>query len=205
MSPQLRFALVLSLFAAVLALVAPSPAEHDWLPRCPRVPHDVGDYHGADLSIPAHWQALLETNDLLLRRYAREGEPPVTLCIVCSSRSRKVAHPPEVCYAGQGFAIEQRGVYTLHASAKARQVVALTVRRDGPPERVFAFYRSNQVETCSFVAQQLRLMADALVGRPLAAAFIRVSTPVDGDQRAADRRLERFLDAISPALEETLR
>jgi hypothetical protein len=81
-------------------------------------------------------------------------------------------------------------------------VVALTVSRDSRTERVYAFYRCGEDATSSFVVQQLRVMRDTFMGRPLAAGFVRVSTPVDA---GADLRLQRFLDDFSPALEEALR
>jgi EpsI family protein len=196
-----RLIVLIALLAASLLVGRPHAETTSWPMRCPRVPLAIGAWRGSDHEIPDLWRVLLETDDLALRRY-RNGDAAVDLCVVFSSRNRKLVHPPEVCYSGQGYVISERETRTLGSLREPGEVVALTVSKSSRTERVYAFYRCGDDATSSFVVQQLRVMREALLGRSLAAAFVRVSTPAGP---GADQRLERFLADIGPALEEALR
>jgi EpsI family protein len=197
-----RLLVLLALLAGAVLVGRPHAEPTSWPMRCPRIPLTIGDWRGSELRIPDEWRVLLETDDLTMRRYQGREGPPVELCVVFSSRNRKLVHPPEVCYSGQGYLISDRETRTLEAARGPREVVALTVSRNNRTERVYALYRCGVDATSSFVVQQLRVMKDAFLGRSLAAAFVRVTTAADA---GADQRLQRFLADIGPALEDALR
>src|SRR5207244_33812 len=92
--------LILCGFAAYGAPVATA--------RTRDVPARLGAWQGTDLPIDARVHDLLETDDVLLRRY-RSAADLVDVLVVHAADSRKVAHPPEICFAGGGFVARDNG------------------------------------------------------------------------------------------------
>ncbi|MEW6747399.1 MAG: exosortase C-terminal domain/associated protein EpsI [Planctomycetota bacterium] len=172
-----------------------------------RIPLRVGEWSGADIEVARDTIVLLESSDVIVRRYAAPAcEVPVFLTVAVSSRSRKVAHPPEICYRGYGFEIvrcEGRSLGRQHP----RSVVLIEAVRGEEHEVVAGWYQAGEDLTASFVEEQLRLMAAILLGAPLRAAAIRLATPLPAGESFEDAvaRLERFLDDVAPALGGALR
>src|SRR5207237_557005 len=68
------------------------------------IPRKIGDWSGADVALSKRVYAILETDDVLVRSFTRPGErAPVDLYVVHAAESRKVAHPPEICFSGGGY------------------------------------------------------------------------------------------------------
>jgi len=59
-------------------------------------PKVIGDWNSEDLPISDDEKALLETDNVFVRRYANSNDEEVFLFIVYSQNNRKVSHPPEI-------------------------------------------------------------------------------------------------------------
>ena len=63
-------------------------------------PKVIGDWTSEDLPISDDDKAILETDNVFVRRYTNSIDEEVSLFIVYSENNRKVSHPPEICYTG---------------------------------------------------------------------------------------------------------
>jgi exosortase len=74
-----------------------------------RVPSTLaGRWTSVELELPARAAAVLGSDELLARRYARPGLPPVDLYVVLARREPwRAWHHPAWCFEGEGFALER--------------------------------------------------------------------------------------------------
>ena len=68
-------------------------------------PKVIGDWVSEDLPITDDEKAILETDNVFVRRYTNSIDEEVFLFVVYSKNNRKVSHPPEICYTGGGATI----------------------------------------------------------------------------------------------------
>jgi len=68
-------------------------------------PKVIGEWSSEELPISDDEKALLETDNVFVRRYTNAMKEEVYLFIVYSQNNRKVSHPPEICYTGGGATI----------------------------------------------------------------------------------------------------
>lgn len=110
-----RYAVGIVLLSVVtpLALLfqynVPPPAELAVLSR--RIPKRIGSWYGGRDRPPSKKEIeILETEAILTRRYGcatRKG-PDVDFSVVYSENNRRIAHPPQICYKGAGWNVEEQ-------------------------------------------------------------------------------------------------
>ena len=110
----------LFIVAIITWLLAGNTPSHQHSLYAKQLPLSVDDWVGRDIDVDEQTLRILETEDVVMRDYTKEGSPHVQMCIVYASNNRKVAHPPEVCYKGGGWSLEEKKpVVLLTQSAKA--------------------------------------------------------------------------------------
>lgn len=95
--------------AGLVAGVWPAPAVAEARRLEALVPATLaGRWTSVGLELPARAAAVLGCDDLLARRYARPGRPPVDLYVVLARREPwRAWHHPAWCFEGEGFAFER--------------------------------------------------------------------------------------------------
>jgi EpsI family protein len=176
--------------------------------RLAAIPSAIGDWRGRDLEVTERQQGLLETRDVLLREY-RGGADEVLACVAVAGPSSKAAHPPEVCYRGQGWHVVAQTIWDAPLGGRSRPLCELIVEREGARELVWSWYRVGADETESWWREQWLAVKARLAGRDVPAALLRFSTPVADpagpeEQRAAQARLVRFLGMFLPVADAAL-
>ncbi len=193
---------LLGLSALLTWVLAPSAPSGGTAAKSSRLPFRIGTWEGRDQAVDDRTYALLGTRDVLLREYAAPGRPPVGLCVVFSTEDRKVSHPPEVCYQGDGYDILEKGKRDLGPGGAALRANHLRVERRGRGLEVLYWYKVGRAYTDNFYRQQWRALWRRDKGGGY--ALIRLSVPTDGADGAPLRTLEDFSRELLPLLEDTL-
>ncbi len=187
-----------------------SPVKPESPARVASIPLQLGDWVGQDVPLDKRTYQMLETQDILYRRYRSDSErSPVDLSIVLSRGNRKAFHPPEVCYVGSGYHLDRRPHEFLEIPSMAGgsrvPFNSLRVGYGQDQELVLFCYAAGSDLTPSYYLQQLKIIWAQLSGRPAMAALIRFSTPVGQETEGqAMVRLRQFVQTHLPIVLKTI-
>jgi len=164
-----------------------------------RIPLNFGPWQGKDLTIESYVYEILETKNVLARRYRDARGRDVYLSIVYSGNDRQSFHPPEICYLGSGLELVDRTRETVNLSG-GREVTAnrLTMRSDKGKITAWYWFLSGNDFVADFYRQQLQFIWGALRGKELPGALVRVSTMGSSADRAQAAR--SFIADLAPYL-----
>ncbi len=174
----------------------------------------VGDavYTSGDLVLDDKVLAILETDDYVYRRFAREvdaGEPGFDLLIVFSKNNRRGTHSPELCIQGSGEKIVSKGPVSIGTGVvesgeplSMREVVSQDGRR-----MVYYLYifKSGDSYTTNYTMQQATILLHGLLRREAVGALIRLTVTVQDEDLESARRLARDAAArLMPIIDKNL-
>ena len=71
-----------------------------------RIPLKFGRWRGEELPVGEAVVETLETDDVLMRSYTKDTGEKIVFAAVFAMDNRRAAHPPEICYRGQGWSVE---------------------------------------------------------------------------------------------------
>jgi EpsI family protein len=166
------------------------------------VPHRIGPFEGEDVALRARTIELLETTDVVNRIYApSDGSPYVSVCVVHSPDNRKIAHPPEVCYAGWGYEVVERSRTSLEGPDGLFDAAFLTVTKGTSRDSILYWYQTGSALGANYYREQLRAALAMVSGRPLGTSLVRLSTPETDGRDAARERLRSFATLLVPHLQ----
>lgn len=154
-------------------------------------PYQVGQWQGRDLGVEEEEYQILETRNLVLREYRKNGKK-ISLFIVYSETNRLVFHPPEVCMMGSGVKIVDKKIESIEHGSKKFSVNKLYVAKDGNRGLALYCYKAGNLYTDNFYLQQISFAFNQLLGRHKAGATIRASAPLGNDEKEVLEDLKDF-------------
>ena len=166
-------------------------------------PKVIDDWISEDLPISDDEKALLETDNVFVRRYTNSNDEEVFLFIVYSENNRKVSHPPEICYTGGGATILSS---TSDSISSESDEASINVRRlkieKGRTMQIFAYwFKVGDSFTSNYWKQQGLIAYKSLLGQPASSALIRISSTVkNNNDTNATIRIKKFGKVIIPHL-----
>ena len=170
-------------------------------------PKTVGRWVSEDLPISDDEKAMLETDNVFVRRYTNAKDEEVYLFVVYSQNNRKVSHPPEICYTGGGATIlnNVHDDFNSVSGDEKIQVNRLTVER-GRVTQIFVYwFKVGDSFTSNYWVQQGLIALKSLLGYPASSALIRISATVQNEDNAeATDRIKKFGRLIVPHLQKHL-
>ncbi len=168
------------------------------------VPAAFGAWSGGDDPLDEGTLRMLRTDDYLNRTYSAPGRPVVTLTIVYSREERKTVHPPEVCFTGQGWEVEEQGRITLPGDLEA---ATLSLARDDQRLTCLYWYAAGDETTASYVTQQWNVAWLTLTGSPPGSAMVRLTAlgAVGGDSTEAATALREVAEHALPSVRAAIR
>ncbi len=172
-----------------------------------QLPLDFHGWTGERIKVDKRTEEILETNDILMCNYKREDKTPVQLCIVYASNNRKVSHPPEVCYKGSGWSLEDKGSLLLVTQPGKKpefQVMKLVVEKGGQKHLVLYWYKCNDEYTGNYYKQQLNIVKKGIMNGKSTSGMIRLSTHIDENEEVSKTRMQKFFIDLLPLLTEYL-
>jgi EpsI family protein len=170
-------------------------------------PKEIGDWASEEIPISDDDKALLETDNVFVRRYTSAQGEEVFLFVVYSQNNRKVSHPPEICYTGGGATIldNVHDSFISVSGDEEVQVNRLTVER-GRTMQIFAYwFKVGDSFTSNYWIQQGLIAVKSFLGYPASSALIRISSTVKYEnESAATALIKEFGRLIVPHLHQYL-
>ena len=170
-------------------------------------PKTIEGWISEELTITDRERAILETDNVFVRRYTNPEGKEVYLFIVYSQNNRKVSHPPEVCYTGSGATI----LNSIHDSFLSKdgdlevRANRITLEQGKKNQILFYWFKVGDTFTSNYWKQQWLIACKSLLGQPSSSALIRVSTPlISEDDPKAIQLLKDFSQIILPYLSKHL-
>jgi exosortase D (VPLPA-CTERM-specific) len=165
-------------------------------------PMELGDWNGTPRIMETEFLDMLRLTDYVLADYSRPGVGAPVNFYVAYYESQKFgiqSHSPQQCIPGGGWNILNQSLTTIPAAdGTSIPVQRVLIERQGIRQvAYFWFDERGRSMTNEF---QLRYYAihDAIFRARSDGALIRLVTPVvDGDEGAADRRLQEFVSNVS--------
>ncbi|MFC1667453.1 exosortase C-terminal domain/associated protein EpsI [Candidatus Omnitrophota bacterium] len=168
-------------------------------------PKEIAGWTSEDIPLDERTYAILETKNVVMRKYKNPKGNIIYLYIVVSESNRRVAHPPEVCYTGDGLEITEKEEFHFRISGLEEELLvnSFVSRKDRNKSLVFYWYKSGDKFTAHYLTQQAKAAFNQLMGKASIAALIRISTPIDGGgKNKASQILQEFSKKIVPLILE---
>lgn len=155
-------------------------------------PRTIKNWQSEELKITEQEYAILETRNAFARRYFTEDGKEVLLYIIYSQTNRKIAHPPELCYTGDGQTVLLKAGESLVLTSSGERIDFQKVlfEKDGVKQIVTYFFKVGNAHTSSYLYQQFLIALKSLTGQSASSAMVRVSAMVQ------NRNPEQTLDDI---------
>ena len=197
----LIFAMVVSLFLQSKKI---KPVVVSIVKELPRI---IGNYKSQDLELKERIYEILETRNIIMREYMTENKPPILFYMIYSPQTHKTSDPPENCLRGEGRTItaKKKKVIRINTSKKVfdLNVNLLTVEKGKDKQLYVYWFIAGDTFIDSYFKQRFKLISAYIKRAPLSGGQIRISTPYKNEEEAF-LRLEKFIQAASPALLELL-
>ncbi len=203
---------IVAIFTWLLSNNAPSQPKSLYAKQLPIF---INNWVGKDSEVDDKTLEILETDDVLMREYIKEGEPPVQLCIVYAKDNRKVAHPPEVCYKGGGWSLEEKKPIIFSTKSDeflsttdlmpGFKVIKLVLEKGNQRQLILYWYKCNKEYTSNYYKQQINIVKSEIINGNSTSGLIRISTPIiDKDEDVAIKRAQIFTLNILPLITKYL-
>ena len=185
-----RYAVGIVLLSVVtpLALLfqynVPPPAELAVLSE--RIPKRIGSWYGGRDRPPNKKEVeILETEAILTRTYScatRQG-PDVDFSVVYSENNRRVAHPPQICYKGSGWNVEEQELIELdglEVNGEPFRANRLLLTKGGTFLHVLYWFKGGTNYYADYLRMQWGIIWTQFRLRTSSSALLRVSIQTDG-------------------------
>ncbi len=158
------------------------------------MPDLIGDWAGTAIPVDNRTFEILETKDVTVKEYQKPGEGAVLFTRVGGFGSNRAAfHPPEICFVGSDFQIDERGAIPVTVGGSERKLMRLVIAQNQDRFEAWYWFTANGKITPSYYQQQWWLMKDLMSGKPMSGTLVRISTPMEEDPAVSRTRLTRFL------------
>jgi len=167
----------------------------------PSIPLVIENWYGRELTMDERTFQILETRDAIMREYVDPSGGIVLLSVVFAQNNRKVAHPPEVCFAGGGWERMEK----MKDESGGMRVNRLVLQKGSQKQVVLYLYKSGDKFTHNYYAQQINIILNSMLKRNTSSALIRISAYTINDNVEETLSLiKRFADDLMPVLEKQI-
>lgn len=161
------------------------------------IPRNIGGWVGTDID-PGDSALAIPNSSVLMRNYANHSGQTVTLAVVYGFDLSDI-HKPEYCMEGSGWrAIAGRVVVIDPTSAPEHGAKLLTLRApDSSKILCLYWFAGPGGSTHEFSSRKLAVFLNALSGRAVPTALVRLTMPVSVNGHEEEQRmmdLARMLD-----------
>lgn len=170
-------------------------------------PKQISNWSSDELIITEDEYAILETRNAFARRYFNDQGQEVQLFIVYSQNNRKVSHPPEICYTGNGISVINHDFDRIedHDTGKTIKSNKLLLEQHNIQQISYYWFKVGDSFTPNYWKQQGLIALKTLIGRPSSSALIRISTFVkNNDVDQANSDIKAFASRILSELPKYL-
>ncbi len=164
-----------------------------------KFPKTIDGWTAEDLPLTEDEYAILETRNVVARKYTNLEKKVVYLLLVYSQHNRKVSHPPEVCYMGSGISIVDNSHETIQVDSQNLKIHAnrLLLESKGTKQFTFYWFKVGDTFTSNYWKQQLLIAVKTILGQPHSSALVRISADVeDNNEAEAISQIKNFTRLI---------
>jgi EpsI family protein len=174
-----------------------------------RFPNTVGQWQTREgVLLDLDTLNVLRPKDYLMRRDQDPSGRSIFLFIAYWDSQRKGAQPhsPKNCLPGAGWEPLEASMVTIPLP---RPLAPITVNRyliqkDRDQQIVFYWYQSQGKAIAGELAARVQMVKDSILRHRTDGALVRVSSVVYGNVQDTSDRLERYIQAVYPLLNEYL-
>ncbi|MBF0483970.1 MAG: EpsI family protein [Candidatus Omnitrophica bacterium] len=169
-------------------------------------PKVIGEWKSDEIPVSKEDKAILETDNVFVRKYFNPAGDEVFLFMVYSQHNRKVSHPPEICYTGGGSTITDSKIDTIGEGRYQINVNRLKSERAGQTQFFCYWFKVGDQFTPNYWQQQILIAVKSFLKKPSSSALIRISTIVKNEEpdEAAVERIKNFGKNIFPHIKQYL-
>ncbi len=169
-------------------------------------PMQIGEWHAKEIPISEEDYAILETKNAFVRQYTDNKGNEVYLYIVYSQHNRKVSHPPELCYSGEGNLVIDKSIVTLPTGQnKNIKAVRLFMEQGKLQHIAYYWFKIGDSFTTNYWKQQALIALKTILGQSSSSALIRISTIIhDNKVKKAEEDVRNFSKQLIPLLKKYL-
>ncbi len=165
------------------------------------IPMTIGGWQAKTIPVTDRVFEVLGTEEVLTRIYTDSQGNQVVLLVVYSENNRDSFHPPEICYIGGGSKMtDQRTEEIPLSPGEVLTANNVLMRQGGRATGVWYWFMVNDRIVTNYYWQQAYLFLEALKGRPMKGAMVRIS--VSGDSESSQSRAKSFIAEIVPVLKK---
>jgi EpsI family protein len=172
------------------------------------LPRVIGDWAFLYDSKPTKKEIeILETKAILTRAFTRGGRDQVDLSITYAPENRRVAHPPELCYKGSGWSVEDKTQIDVPTPAGPFPVVRLLLIRGENRLVLLYWFKAGADYTAGYWHMQWLLIKDQFLNRKGSSALLRAGCTFTGpsnDERITEM-LKGFIAEALPSITKAVR
>jgi len=206
--PSLTGVLVLAAALTLLLPGSPPLADNGHTTSLPQgISSQVAGWTTTELPLDPSTFDIVGTRNAHMLKFEQPNHPPIFLYYLSAADSRKIGHPPELCFKADGYEVLERRSSAIHLPARDIPAIRLQVRRGDYQLLVFYWYQIGGVPTASYLGQQWSWLWTHLKGlthtsESREASLVRISTKIEGSLpepaavAAAEQRLMAWLKAI---------
>jgi len=181
-------------FGNFLRFGQPSATER---PDFSMIPYEAGPYIGEERRFSDQSYQVLQADTTCLRRYEDADGKQYWLFVsyFSSQKYGSQMHSPRHCLPGGGWSIDRVESFELSLPDGCSETInRLQIGREGRKQLMFYWFQTRSDAITNEFEVKWDLVTNSLRFRPTDAAFIRLTTPVQGgDIAAATARAEAFL------------
>jgi EpsI family protein len=168
------------------------------------IPIVIGNWYGKDFSMDERTYEILETRDAIMREYTNQDGESVLFALVFSQNNRKVAHPPEVCFAGGGWERAKRDTEIITVGDQEIKVNRLILQKNSGKQIVLYLYKSGDKLVSNYYVQQFNIVLNGMLHKDTSSALIRISSITNSNEDRTLALTKKFTGEIIPILEKLL-
>ena len=176
----------------------------DVVPDLESLPMELDAWQGFHAPELSPEDAAILGADVYVRRYYQSDMGALEIDVAYYTQRRVGAsmHSPLNCLPGTGWSVLEDRTQVLDTVSGPREVRELVVRRNTAVFAMTYWYQSRGRVLTGEASTRLKLLGQALRGRPADVGLVRVMTPLTVDAGAGREGVIAFSTVVIPALEQ---
>jgi EpsI family protein len=176
----------------------------DVVPDLESLPMEIEEWQGFHAPELSPEDAAILGADVYVRRYYQSDMGALEIDVAYYTQRRVGAsmHSPLNCLPGTGWSVLEDRTQVLDTVSGPREVRELVVRRNTAVFAMTYWYQSRGRVLTGEASTRLKLLGQALRGRPADVGLVRVMTPLTVDAGAGREGVVAFSTVVIPALEQ---
>jgi EpsI family protein len=176
----------------------------DVVPDLESLPMEIEEWQGFHAPELSPEDAAILGADVYVRRSYQSDMGALEIDVAYYTQRRVGAsmHSPLNCLPGTGWSVLEDRTQVLDTVSGPREVRELVVRRNTAVFAMTYWYQSRGRVLTGEASTRLKLLGQALRGRPADVGLVRVMTPLTVDAGAGREGVVAFSTVVIPALEQ---